>query len=259
MNESTRRGARRRAPAVPAVLAAAVPAVVTAVLGGCVVAPDDGPSAPSGPNSPGPAGSAGGAQPSRPAVRLAQRRLPALDTVAREPAGLAPYRRDAFGTAWADVDGNGCNQRDDVLLRDAVPGTTTTAVQGACDHDVLAGRWRDPYTGAVLDFDDLKDPAQAQALQIDHVVPLAEAWRSGAATWSDDRRREFANDLGVLLAADGPTNAAKGDDDPAAWRPRQAHQCSYAVTWIAVKHRWRLAADPSESAALEEQLATCGG
>ena len=60
------------------------------------------------------------------------------------------YRRDAFGSDWVDTDHNGCNQRDDVLLRDAVPGTTTVARQGACDHDVLAGTWHDPYTGRTL-------------------------------------------------------------------------------------------------------------
>ena len=142
---------------------------------------------------------------------------------------VPPYDRDAFGTAWADVDGNGCNQRDDVLLRDAVPDTVTVAQQGACDHDVLAGTWVDPYTGRTLAFDDLKDLRQAQAIQIDHVVPLAEAWRSGAAAWGAARRKSFANDLAVLLASDGPTNAAKGDDDPAAWRPRRSYQCEYAV------------------------------
>ncbi len=177
----------------------------------------------------------------------------------RDPAGLPDYQREAFGSDWADVDGNGCNQRDDVLLRDAVPGTVRTAVQGSCDHDVLAGTWVDPYTGARLEFDDLKDLSQAQAIQIDHVVPLAEAWISGAAAWTEDRRRSFANDLGVLLAVDGPTNASKGADDPAAWRPRADFQCAYAVGWITVKEQWELAADDSEVAALDELLATCPG
>ena len=133
--------------------------------------------------------------------------------------------RDAFGTSWADTDHNGCNQRDDVLLRDSVPGTTTVAQQGSCDHDVLAGTWHDPYTGSTLRFTDLKDLSQAEAIQIDHVVPLAEAWVSGAAGWNDDRREAFANDLHELLAVDGPTNLSKGDGDPAAWRPRKGYQC----------------------------------
>src|SRR4051794_26362312 len=132
------------------------------------------------------------------------------------PRGTRGYVRDAFGGAWVDTDHDGCNQRDDVLLHDAVPGTTEVAQQGACDHDVLAGTWHDPYTGRTLRFTDLKDLSQAEAIQIDHVVPLAEAWVSGADGWHGDRREAFANDLHELLAVDGPTNMAKGDGDPAA-------------------------------------------
>ena len=122
---------------------------------------------------------------------------------------------------------------------------------------MLAGTWIDPYTGARLVFDDLKDLGQAQAIQIDHVVPLAEAWISGAARWSPARRERFANDLDGLVASDGPTNASKGASDPAAWRPRQAYQCDYGRRWIAVKARWDLGVDASEVAALRELLDTC--
>lgn len=182
--------------------------------------------------------------------------LATLPRTDRDPGGPA-YDRVAFGPAWSDVDGNGCNQRDDVLLRDAEPGSTTTTRQGACDHDVLAGTWVDPYTGARLVMTDLKDPVQAQAVQIDHVVPLAEAWRSGASGWSAGRREAFANDLGVLVASDGPTNASKGDDDPAAWLPRARFQCAYVLRWVAVKDAWDLAVDDSEEAALRRVLAQC--
>jgi hypothetical protein len=196
-----------------------------------------------------------------PTVRLgtaadAARELRSLPTGPRKPH-VATYVRAAFGDSWADTDGNGCNQRDDVLLRDAIPDTVTVGRQGACDHDVLAGSWVDPYTGSTLVFDDLKDPHQAEAVQIDHVVPLAEAWRSGAARWNVARRRSFANDLTELLAVDGPTNASKGDGDPAAWRPRKGYQCTYAIRWITVKARWHLAVDPSERRALGEMLAFC--
>jgi hypothetical protein len=167
------------------------------------------------------------------------------------------YVRDAFGSDWVDTDHDGCNQRDDVLLRDAVPGTTTVAQQGACDHDVLAGTWHDPYTGRTLTFTDLKDLHQAEAIQIDHIVPLAEAWVSGADHWTHDRREAFANDLHELLAVDGPTNMSKGDGDPAAWRPRKGYQCTYARRWIAVKTAWHLAVDPSEKSALEDMLGFC--
>lgn len=182
-----------------------------------------------------------------------------LLTELRVAERLQPYTydRDAFGSPWSDTAGNGCNQRDDVLLRDVLPGTVTVAEHDACDHDVIAGTWVDPYTGATLTFDDLKDPSQAQAIQIDHVVPLAEAWVSGAARWTDVRRRGFANDLSVLLAVDGPTNASKGASDPAAWRPRKEYQCAYARRWIRVKHHYDLTVDASEVAALGAMLGYC--
>lgn len=174
------------------------------------------------------------------------------------PVGFSGYSRAAFGPVWMDIDDNGCNQRDDVLLRDANLGSAHVQRQRACDHDVLAGRWVDPYSGAQLVFTDLKDPRQAQAIQIDHVVPLAEAWVSGASSWSDRRRLRFANDLDGLVASSGPVNASKGAFDPAAWRPKEDFQCSYASRWIQVKHRWGLAVDESESRALVEMLGTCG-
>lgn len=166
----------------------------------------------------------------------------------------ADYDRDRFGSSWLDTDGNGCNQRDDVLRRDAVNGSLTLAADGC---DVLAGKWVDPYTGRRHLLPDIKDPAQAQTVQIDHVVPLSEAWASGAREWSDEKRRAFANDVDALQAADGPTNASKGDSDPAAWRPRKAFQCRYAELWIGIKARWGLAVDASEVAALEEMLGFC--
>lgn len=173
------------------------------------------------------------------------------------PHGTQGYERDAFGSDWVDTDQNRCNQRDDVLLRDAVPGTVEVQRQGGCDHDVLAGTWHDPYTGRTWAFTDLKDPLQAQAIQIDHLVPLAEAWVSAAGSWSNSRREVFANDLDELLAVDGPTNAAKGDDDPAAWRPRLEFQCAYARRWITVKARYSLMVDPPEKGALGEMLGSC--
>lgn len=188
-------------------------------------------------------------------VRRAHDELAVLATVARRPEGLAAYERSVFGGDWTDSDGNGCNQRDDVLLRDAVE--VRTRPQGRCDHDVVAGTWVDPYTGRRLVFTDLKDLGQAQAIQIDHVVPLAEAWRSGASRWPEDRRRAFANDLDNLLAVDGPTNMSKSDDDPAAWRPRKGFQCAYATRWVETKRRWSLAVDDSERRALEEMLGYC--
>lgn len=211
------------------------------------------------PTPPAPATTAAPASstPDAATVEKARTALASLPRVDRRPTGLPPYERKAFGSAWSDVDGNGCNQRDDVLLRDARPGTVVVQQQGRCEHDAVAGTWSDPYSGRVLVLDDLKDQRQAQTVQIDHVVPLSEAWRSGAWAWSAERRRQFANDLDVLLAVHGPTNASKGDDDPAAWRPRRAYQCAYAVRWTLTKDTWELGVDRSERAALGEMLDSC--
>jgi hypothetical protein len=172
--------------------------------------------------------------------------------------GTDDYDRDDYGDRWQDVDGNGCNQRDDVLLRDALPGSAVVQEQGPCPHDVTAGSWEEPYTGTRLTFDDLKDPEQAQALSIDHVVPLAEAHRSGASAWSEERRTEFANDLDGLVVADGAVNSDKGDSDPSRWRPPdEAAWCAYAVAWIDVKATWSLSVDTDEVAALEDMLERC--
>jgi hypothetical protein len=189
---------------------------------------------------------------------VARQELSSLQVAERVSPHELGYARDAFGDAWIDTDGNGCNQRDDVLLRDGISGTVLVVDQGACDHDVVAGSWIDPYTGKRLVFDNLKDLRQAEAIQIDHVVPLAEAWVSGAANWPEERRKSFANDLAELLAVDGPTNASKSDGDPAAWRPSMPFQCEYARRWIGVKATWDLAVDDSELRALDEMLTFCG-
>lgn len=177
------------------------------------------------------------------------------------PAVAAPgpaYNRDDYGRAWADVDHNGCGQRDDVLLRDARPGTAVTARQRLCRHDVLAGTWTDPYSGRALTATDLQDPAQSRAVTVDHVVPLAEAHRSGARSWPARRRAAFANDLGNLVVAGARENTGKGDQDPARWRPpRRSAWCAYGLAWIEVKDRWRLASDDDERAALGAMLRTC--
>jgi len=192
------------------------------------------------------------------AIALAREQLDRL-TVGEEPGRGADYRRAAFGDAWADTDGNGCNQRDDVLLRDldrALPYRVTR--QGACDHDVLAGTWLDPYTGATVTLTDAKQPVQAESVQIDHLVALSAAWRYGARAWSDAERLRFANDLDNLLAVGGAANQAKGGSGPGRWRPVLAAQCGYAVRYVAVKSTYRLPTDAAEKRALAGMLATCG-
>jgi hypothetical protein len=190
------------------------------------------------------------------------------DTEARQDLARLPvgprehpvgYHRSVFGTQDGfDTDGNGCGQRDDVLLRDAVPGSVRVgAAQDMCDHQVISGSWVDPYTGAELGFDNLKDPHQALGVQIDHVVPLAEAWVSGASRWPATLRERFANDLDELDAASPATIKDKGDYDVAAWRPEKPYQCDYARRWISVKTQWHLAVDRKEKRTLVKMLGQC--
>lgn len=189
-------------------------------------------------------------------VARSLRWLAQLRTTTGQPTST--YRRAAFGSAWTDIDHNGCNQRDDVLLRDAEPGTTTVGQQGRCDHDVLAGAWTDPYGGQRIRLDDAKDARQSQQVQIDHLVPLEDAWRSGASRWTGQRRTTYANTLSVLVAAGGSANEAKGSKSPAEWVPlRQATRCPYAVAWIRVKHTWGLTVTDDERRSLALLLNRC--
>jgi hypothetical protein len=161
------------------------------------------------------------------------------------------YTREAFGPRWADVDRNGCDTRNDVLNRDLGakvwrPGTHQCVV--------LAGVLRDPYTGRRLVF----AKADAEAVQIDHVVALSDAWQKGAAQWDGQRRREFANDPLNLLAVDGPTNSRKGDGDAATWLPPQrSYRCRYVARQVAVKAKWHLSVTPAERDAIERVLSRC--
>ncbi len=180
-----------------------------------------------------------------------------LSALAIEGESNAAYDRDTYGERWFDVESNGCNQRDDRLLMDALLGTVVTGVQGDCDHDVLAGQWLDPYTGELLIATDLKDQTQAMSITIDHVVPLAEAHRSGASGWDAERQLLFANDLPSLRVVAGDVNSAKSDQDPAHWLPYAPAVCWYATLWVGIKTTWQLTIDPAEHAALEDILAGC--
>lgn len=170
--------------------------------------------------------------------------------------GRAPrtgYDRDLFGAAWADVDGNGCDTRNDILRRDL---TRTTIKAGTHGCLVLTGTLSDPYTGARIVF--VRGRGTSSAVQVDHVVALADAWQKGAQQWSTQTRTAFANDPLNLLAVDGPTNQRKGDGDAATWLPpNKPVRCSYVARQIAVKHRYALAVTPAERDAMVRVLTTC--
>jgi hypothetical protein len=161
------------------------------------------------------------------------------------------YSREEFGSAWADVDRNGCDTRDDILNRDLVAKQWRPGTHGCV---VVAGVLHDPYTGARLVF----AKADAAAVQIDHVVSLSDAWQKGAAQWDVTRRRLFANDPLNLLAVDGPTNARKGDGDTATWLPPQrSYRCRFVARQVAVKARWDLSVTAAERDAMARVLSRC--
>ncbi|MFV2178117.1 HNH endonuclease family protein [Actinomadura sp. LOL_016] len=157
------------------------------------------------------------------------------------------YERDAFGTRWKDTDRNGCDQRNDVLARDL----EDTRKRGDCV--VVAGLLHDPYTGRDVTF----AKADAAEVQIDHVYPLALAWRMGASRWTEDRRERFANDHANLLAVWGVPNGQKGDSGPAEWKPRKQYQCEYAVRYIAVADAYSLPVTGADERALGGFLDRC--
>jgi hypothetical protein len=180
---------------------------------------------------------------------------PADDVLATlEVKGRGPktgYAREQFGSAWADVDRNGCDTRDDVLNRDLAGKEWRPGTHGCV---VVAGVLRDPYTGQRLVF----AKADAAAVQIDHVVALSDAWQKGAAQWDATRRRQFANDPLNLLAVDGPTNAQKSDGDAATWLPpERSYRCRFVARQVAVKARWMLSVTQAEHDAIARVLARC--
>lgn len=179
--------------------------------------------------------------PSASSTREAERQLEEL--AVREPGSMRGYSRKRF-PHW-DRTGANCDVRDSVLQRDG----RNVRLDGC---NVVGGEWFSVYDNLTL-----TDPSE---VDIDHVVPLANAWRSGAASWNDEQRGEFANDLTrpQLIAVSRTSNRAKGDQDPSQWKPpNRDYWCQYAEDWIAVKHHWQLSVTSAEKAALSDMLETC--
>jgi len=163
-------------------------------------------------------------------------------TVAR-PGSMRGYSRDKF-PHWREI-GSNCDVRDAVLKRDGTKVKTS-----GCN--VVAGTWRSAYDGLVL--------TSPTKVDIDHLVPLANAWRSGAASWTTAKREDFANDLDhpQLWAVSATSNRAKGDQDPSTWRPKETSVwCEYAKDWITVKTAWKLTVTTGERGALTDMLGKC--
>jgi len=159
------------------------------------------------------------------------------------------YQRDLF-TLWVDANHDGCNTRKEVLLAEAI---IRPRESGSCT--LTGGKWRSAYDGQVF--------TNARGMDIDHMVPLEEAWASGAYRWSSSTRESYANDLGYarsLIAVSANSNRSKSASDPWLWMPTQrSYRCQYINDWVAIKYRWNLAVDPTEKADLLSKLHSCSG
>ncbi|MFJ8359944.1 HNH endonuclease family protein [Streptomyces sp. NPDC093984] len=154
------------------------------------------------------------------------------------------YSRDLFPT-WITISGT-CNTREYILKRDG----SNVVTDSSCA--ATSGSWYSPYDGATW--------YAASDVDIDHLVPLAEAWDSGASKWTTSQRQAFANDITrpQLLAVTDNVNQAKGDQDPATWIPsRWSYVCTYVRAWVQVKYYYDLSVDSAEKSALQNYLASC--
>ena len=183
--------------------------------------------------------------------KAALRRLNSLEVKPRENEDT--YDRRRFGSGWQDVDRDGEDTRAEVLIRFHRPGIQKAelVIYGGT---VRRGRWHCRFTGQW--FTDASD------LDIDHHVPLWEAWVSGAHAWTDDRRERYANGVGIrshrrgwLLPVSASANRSKGRRGPADWKPsRESFHLKYAAWWIKAKKYWGMSVDAAEKAALLEML-----
>lgn len=178
------------------------------------------------------------------------KQLAATLTIAHQDS--SGYKRtEHFGEAWLDVDNNGCDTRNDILARDLTNTTTDTRCR------VTTGTLQDPYTGTTITFK--RGQGTSDKVQIDHIIALNEAWGSGASQWSQEQRIAFANDPANLIAADGPSNTAKGAKDAAKWAvpDNPAFTCTYLTRQIILKNHYQLTVDKAEYDALNQGITNC--
>lgn len=170
--------------------------------------------------------------------------------------GRAPktgYDRDQFGPAWADVDRNGCDTRNDILARDL---ENETFKDGTKQCVVATGVLNDPYTGTVINF--VRGQDTSSAVQIDHIFPLSLAWQQGAQQWTAEKRKQFSNDPMNLKAADGPANGSKSDSGPGSWLPpNKAYRCEYVAGFVMVTAKYELSMNQGDYDASKSVLDGC--
>lgn len=157
------------------------------------------------------------------------------------------YDRSLF-KHWVDADGDGCDARREVLIAES---TTPVSVGGGCS--LSGGTWVSAFDGV--------STTDSSSFDVDHLVPLKEAWDSGANEWDSATRQNFANDLGYemsLIAVSASSNRSKGASDPSEWMPpASSFKCEYVYGWIQVKLRWQLSVDSAEANALRNNWAGC--
>jgi hypothetical protein len=177
-----------------------------------------------------------------------------LETLAvKGRAAKTGYSRVQFGPAWADVDRNGCDTRNDILKRD-LTSITYRAKTRKCV--VETGILTDRYSGETINF--VKGNISSMEVQIDHVVALSNAWQTGAFKLTLDQRKALSNDPLNLFAVKGRLNSQKGDGDAATWLPPlKSFRCGYVAQQIAVKAKYSLWVTASEKSAMISILAKC--
>ncbi len=160
------------------------------------------------------------------------------------------YDRDYFSDGWGDI--GSCDLRNYILNRDL----TNITWRADANCLVATGTLKDPYTGKVIRF--VRGVKTSMAVQIDHVVALSNAWKTGAASASATTRYNIANDPLNLLAVDGPTNGSKSDSDASQWLPpNRAYHCAYVSRQVAVKVKYKLWVTTAEKTAMTKVLRTC--
>ncbi|MES2092587.1 MAG: HNH endonuclease family protein [Actinomycetota bacterium] len=227
-------------------------ALVASLTGGAVSMPAGRSGSPSATASPQSAvGALGGAVETEtaPGGTTALALLATLPIKGRAP--MTGYQRTVkFGAAWVDLDNNGCDTRNDVLGRDL----TAVVKSGRCR--VVSGLLTSPYTGKIVSF--VRGARTSTAVQIDHVVSLGDAWRTGAQQLSQAKRVSLANDPANLLAVDGRSNEQKGDGDAATWLPSfKTFRCAYVTRQISVKASYGLWVTRAERDAMLRVLSKC--
>ncbi len=167
--------------------------------------------------------------------------------------GRAPktgYTREQFGPAWKDVDGNSCDTRNDILKRDLL----AQVFKDRCV--IISGTLPDPYSGENIEF--VRGVGTSNAVQIDHVVALSNAWQTGAFKLTVEKRTAFANDPLNLLAVKGVLNSQKGDGDAATWLPpKKSYRCAYVARQVAVKAKYGLWLTSPEKVAIQKIITKC--